>query len=92
MHPICRRGPRLTLRQLTVEDVDAVHTIYGSPEATAHLSFEPRSLDQVGAIVTRSIASAAAEPRDEYAVAVIESASGALVGFARLAANATPPR
>ncbi len=37
MHPICRRGPRLTLRELTVDDVDAVHAIYGSPEATAHL-------------------------------------------------------
>ncbi|MEV5481549.1 MULTISPECIES: GNAT family N-acetyltransferase [Streptomyces] len=85
MYPISRRGPRLELRELTVDDVDAVHAIYGSAEATEHLSFEPRSRDQVGLIVARSIAAATATPRDEYALAVIERDTAGLIGFARLA-------
>ncbi|WP_367038857.1 hypothetical protein [Streptomyces sp. Je 1-332] len=49
--------------------MDAVHAIYGSAEATEHLSFEPRSRDQVGQIVSRSIAAASKSPRDEHALA-----------------------
>ncbi|MEV8020035.1 GNAT family N-acetyltransferase [Streptomyces sp. NPDC086554] len=85
MYPISRRSPRLELRELTVDDVDAVHSIYGSAEATEHLSFEPRSRDQVEQIVARSIAAAGKSPRDEYALAVVERDNARLIGFARLA-------
>ena len=68
-----------------MEDVDEVLAVYGSPEATEHLSFEPRTRDQVAQIVARSIASAAEEPRTEYALAVIERDTGRLVGFGRIA-------
>ncbi|MFE6164127.1 GNAT family N-acetyltransferase [Streptomyces sp. NPDC056486] len=85
MYPISRRSPRLELRELTVDDVDAVHAIYGSTEATEHLSFEPRSRDQVEQIVARSVAAASKSPRDEYALAVIERYTAGLIGFARLA-------
>ncbi|MFC5804524.1 GNAT family N-acetyltransferase [Streptomyces formicae] len=85
MYPVSRRSPRVELRELTVDDVDAVHAIYGSAEATEHLSFEPRSREQVGLIVVRSIAAASKTPRDEYALAVIERDTAELIGFARLA-------
>ncbi|MET8270733.1 GNAT family protein [Streptomyces sp. NPDC005096] len=85
MYPIKRSSPRLDLRELALEDVDAVLAIYGSLEATEHLSFEPRTRDQVGEIVVRSIASATAEPRSEYALAVVERDTNALIGFGRLA-------
>ncbi|GAA3304746.1 GNAT family N-acetyltransferase [Streptomyces cinereospinus] len=85
MHPINRSSTRLALRELNIEDVNAVFAIYGSPEATEHLSFEPRSRDQVGQIVARSIASASETPRTEYALAVIERETAELIGFGRLA-------
>ncbi|WP_028811100.1 GNAT family N-acetyltransferase [Streptomyces flavidovirens] len=85
MYPVARHRSRLALRELTLEDVDAVHAIYGSSEATEHLSFEPRTRDQVAGIVARSIASATATPREEYALAVTEGEGGPLVGYARLA-------
>lgn len=85
MYPVTRSGPRIGLRELTMEDVDEVLAVYGSPEATEHLSFEPRTRDQVAQIVARSIASAAEEPRTEYALAVIERDTGRLVGFGRIA-------
>ncbi len=83
MYPVTRRGQRLELRELTPGDVDAVHAIYGSEAATEHLSFEPRTHDEVRGIVERSIASASTTPRTEYALAAC--AEGELVGFVRLA-------
>ncbi|MFF0740485.1 GNAT family N-acetyltransferase [Streptomyces sp. NPDC004111] len=85
MYPVSRRSQRLELRELAVDDVDAVHAIYGSEVATEHLSFTPRTRDQVHDIVTRSIASATMQPRTEYALAVVERGAGELVGFGRLA-------
>ncbi|MEU7564215.1 GNAT family N-acetyltransferase [Streptomyces eurythermus] len=85
MYPINRSSTRLALRELSVEDVNAVLAIYGSPRATEHLSFEPRSREQVGQIIARSIAGATERPRREFSLAVIERKSSALVGFGRLA-------
>ncbi|GAA3853749.1 GNAT family N-acetyltransferase [Streptomyces sedi] len=84
MYPIDLSTDRLSLRELTTDDVDAVHALYGNAEATRHLSFEPRTRDQVGGIVARSMVSAVAQPRDEYALAVC-AADGKLIGYARLA-------
>jgi hypothetical protein len=64
-----------------------VLAIYGSAEATEHLSFEPRTREQVAQIVARSIASATATPRTEYALAVIERNMNELIGFGRLATD-----
>ncbi|MFC9602361.1 GNAT family N-acetyltransferase [Streptomyces niveus] len=87
MYPVSRHLERLELREFTTDDADAVFAIYGSREATEHLSFEPRSRDEVGQILERSIASATAEPRTEYALAVVERDGGELIGFARLATD-----
>lgn len=85
MHQVHRLSDRLLLRELTPGDVDAVHAIYGDPKATEHLSFDPRTRDQVEQIVARSIEAARADERHEYALAVVEQGSGDLVGFGRLA-------
>lgn len=87
MYPVSRSGPRLVLRELADEDVDAVLAIYGSPEATEHLSFEPRTREQVEQIVSRSIASATVTSRTEYALAVVERDTAELIGFGRLATD-----
>lgn len=86
-------GLRLGLREFTEKDVDAVFAVYGDPDATRHLSFEPRSREQVEAIVARSIASATDEPRTEYSLAVTRADDPAdLVGFARLALDPHQPQ
>ncbi|GGT05016.1 GNAT family N-acetyltransferase [Streptomyces cinerochromogenes] len=85
MYPISRSSARLNLRELEIEDVDAVFAIYGSPEATEHLSFEARTREQVRQIVARSIAAVSETPRTEYALAVTERDSDELIGFGRLA-------
>ncbi|MGV9878435.1 GNAT family N-acetyltransferase [Streptomyces sp. NPDC003006] len=92
MYPVEHTSARLLLREIGIDDVDAVHAIYGSAEATQHLSFEPRTRDQVGQIIARSMVSATAEPRDEYCLAIDERNSGGLIGYARLALDPHQPK
>jgi [ribosomal protein S5]-alanine N-acetyltransferase len=72
------------LRELTDADVTALHKVYGDEEATRHLSFEPRTVEQVEGIIKAAMASATADPRTEYMLAVAGK-DGELIGSARLA-------
>ncbi|MFI6287097.1 GNAT family N-acetyltransferase [Streptomyces sp. NPDC051018] len=85
MHPVSRTSERLALREIRTEDIADVLAIYGSPLATEHLSFTPRTAEQVTTIVEGSIASATAEPRTEYGLAVTTRDADRLIGYARLA-------
>ncbi|MFC7714636.1 GNAT family N-acetyltransferase [Nonomuraea recticatena] len=53
-------GERLGLREVTVDDVDALHAVYGDPAATHHLPFDPRTREEVAEIVAEAITAAAA--------------------------------
>ncbi|MDX3387885.1 GNAT family protein [Streptomyces niveiscabiei] len=90
MYPVLRRGERLELRELQPTDTDAVFAIYGSELATAHLTFEPRTLDDVRDIVARARTAARTEPRTEYVLAVTDRTT--LIGVGRLADDPHQPR
>ncbi|MYT68220.1 MULTISPECIES: GNAT family protein [unclassified Streptomyces] len=92
MYPVDRAGQRLRLRELHPDDVDAVFAVYGSAEATQHMSFEPRSREQVGQIIDRATQSATTDPRTEYALAVTTQDDGDVIGFARLALDPHQPQ
>ncbi|MEV6523945.1 GNAT family protein [Longispora sp. NPDC051575] len=85
MYPVSLAGPRLCLREFSVQDVAGIHAIYGDAEATRHLSFEPRSAEEVENLIARVIALAGEEPRAEYSLAAVSCDDDAVVGFARLA-------
>ncbi|MFF7076027.1 GNAT family N-acetyltransferase [Streptomyces lavendulae] len=85
MTPVHLAGPRLALREVEPEDAADLLAIYGDPDATRHLSFEPRTPEQVQAIVDRSIASAKDTPRTEYCLAITPLGEDRLIGYARLA-------
>ncbi|MER5292749.1 GNAT family protein [Streptomyces pharetrae] len=91
MHPVHRRSRRLELRELQAADVDALFAVYGSEKATEHMSFEPRTRDEVEQFVTRSVAASQADPRTEYTLAVVERDSGHLIGSGRLALDPHQP-
>ncbi|MDQ0693812.1 GNAT family N-acetyltransferase [Streptomyces sp. W4I9-2] len=92
MYPISRHSQRLHLRELRPDDAEGVFAIYGDARATEHMSFDPRTREDVEAIVARSIASAAADPRQEYALAVAGTGDGRLIGFGRLDLDPHQPR
>ncbi|RKS68123.1 RimJ/RimL family protein N-acetyltransferase [Actinomadura pelletieri DSM 43383] len=91
MYPVSVTGNGGALREFRVEDVDAVLAVYGDPVVVEHLSFEPRSRDQVAATLSHVIDAARKEPRVEYSLAVVESAVDEVIGFARLAVDAQHP-
>ena len=62
------------------------------PRDDEALSFEPRTRAQVGQIVARSVASASASPRSEYALAIVQRRSGDLIGVGRIATDPHQPR
>jgi RimJ/RimL family protein N-acetyltransferase len=85
MYPVTLDGSTTGLREFTDNDTAALLDVYGSTEATRHLSFEPRTLEQVGAIVASAITSAAEDPRQVYMLAIQDPKDGQLIGAARLA-------
>jgi ribosomal-protein-alanine N-acetyltransferase len=85
MNPISIDGPRLSLRELRDADTDALIAVYGSEQATEHLSFEPRTREQVERIVADTIRQASLEPRVVYGLAITLCGSDDLIGYARLA-------
>ncbi|MFD7895499.1 GNAT family N-acetyltransferase [Streptomyces sp. NPDC059743] len=91
MHPISRHSERLEVRELQTADADDVFAVYGDERATEHLSFDPRTRDEVAQIIARSMASATTDPRQEFALAVTERETGRLIGLSRLALDPHQP-
>ena len=85
MHPVKIEGSGISLREFTKHDVKALFDVYGNPEATKHLSFEPRTIEQVMDIVESAITSAADDPRQVYMLAIEDDEGRQLIGAARLA-------
>ncbi|WP_436776889.1 GNAT family N-acetyltransferase [Yinghuangia sp. YIM S09857] len=86
MNGIDVHGMRLRLRELAPGDEPGVLAIYGDREATRHLSFEPRSAEEVAGVVAGAVRSAGAEPRVEYVLAAVpHDAPEDIVGITRLA-------
>ncbi|MGW7587593.1 GNAT family N-acetyltransferase [Streptomyces rubiginosohelvolus] len=69
------------------DNIEGMFAIYGDPRATEHMSFDPRTRNEVEGIVARSIAAAAADLRQEYALAV---GGGRVIGFGHLALAPSP--
>lgn len=84
-YPVSVPGPRLHLREFTTEDAPGLHAIYSDPVTTEHLSFEPRTRDQIDALLTRILELAAAQPRVDYTLAIWLNSTGELLGTGRLA-------
>ncbi|GAA4241910.1 GNAT family protein [Actinomadura meridiana] len=89
MYPVFITGEGVSLREFTPDDVDAVFAVYGDPLVVEHLSFDPRTREQVTATLTSVIEAARQSPRREYSLAVV--VGGEVIGFARLAVDAQHP-
>lgn len=85
MYPVRLTAQTLMLREFSEDDVSALYKVYGDAEATRHLSFEAKDMEQVSAVVRAAMSGAAADPRTGYMLAVADAQSGELVGAARLA-------
>jgi RimJ/RimL family protein N-acetyltransferase len=71
---------RLILREFNEDDWQDLHAIESDPEVARYQSFEPRTPAEAMAYVKQTMATARKEPRRTYDLAVVERASGSLVG------------
>ncbi|MGA5759465.1 GNAT family N-acetyltransferase [Nonomuraea bangladeshensis] len=90
MYPVTISSPRLGLREFTPDDVDAMLAIYGDPRVVEHMSFEPRTREQVETTIAGVAAAAQAKPRTDYSLAAVLP-GGELVAFARIAVDVGHP-
>ncbi|MFD8752568.1 GNAT family N-acetyltransferase [Kitasatospora sp. NPDC059577] len=72
MVPVRLVGPRLAIREYhhTDGDVDALHALFGDPEVTRHLPFEPCDRESCADQIELYLEQAMAEERDTYRLAV----------------------
>ncbi|MFF8770204.1 GNAT family N-acetyltransferase [Kitasatospora sp. NPDC015120] len=76
MVPVRLTGRRLAVREFhqTPEDVDALHAVFGDPEATRYLPFAPRDHETCADQVAQYLEEAEREPREVYRLAVVRLA------------------
>ena len=80
---------RVRLRDFAADDVDEVLKIVGDERVTQWLSFAVKDRAGAESMVLAAISSAAARPRTEYYLAVLDRRTDRLIGFIRLALNGT---
>jgi RimJ/RimL family protein N-acetyltransferase/catechol 2,3-dioxygenase-like lactoylglutathione lyase family enzyme len=71
---------RLILRDLVLSDFDAVHEYASDPLVTRFTSFGPNTAEETRGFLSRSIHAASVSPRQIHTFAVIEQATGHLIG------------
>ena len=75
---LCTR--RLKFRDFAPGDFEAVHAYASDPRVTQFTSFGPNSEDDTHEFLRRVALAAAANPRHDYTLAIVESASGRVIG------------
>jgi [ribosomal protein S5]-alanine N-acetyltransferase len=74
------RTARLSLREFVATDFAAVHAYSSDPRVTRYLFFGPRDEDSTAEYLEELLASQREQPRTRFELAVVEIASGKLIG------------
>jgi ribosomal-protein-alanine N-acetyltransferase len=78
------KGRAIELREYQIEDAEAVVAWTSDPEVVRHLTWDVGDYTSAMGFVERTIAQAREQPRSIYEFAMIERASGMVVGSAGL--------
>ena len=73
-------GPRVTLRNITPDDLDAIHAFCSDPEVTQWSTWGPNTRAQTQEFVNQAVAEATRPDRSAFTLAVV--VAGQLVGTA----------
>lgn len=97
MYPVTVDSPRVTLRELAEDDLDATLEIVGDPEVTRSLTYAARTREQQERALAAQLARSRARPRADYYLAAVErhatvegTDAAALVGLVRLTFEQPP--
>lgn len=83
---------RIKLREFNPGDTPSVHAYASDEQVTRYLIWGPNRWHDSTQFVSRAIATAAATPRVNYELAIVENASGLVIGGARLRLMASDPK
>ncbi|MFF2039400.1 GNAT family N-acetyltransferase [Kitasatospora sp. NPDC058170] len=77
MVPVRLTGPRLAIREFhhTPGDTDALHAVFGDPETTRYLPFEPRDRESCADQIAQYLEEALKDERTVYRLAVTPAAA-----------------
>jgi RimJ/RimL family protein N-acetyltransferase len=78
------QGERITLRDFVPADEGPLHAFASDPEVTRFTTWGPNTPTETRAFLRGALAEAASERRNRYALAVVDSSSGLLLGSAEL--------
>ena len=92
MYPVLVEGATVTLREFASADAPAVWRWVGDAEAVRYVPLGP--LDEAGTVdyVEQLIAEAHRDPRDGYTLAMVEAATGDVVGSVALGVDSRAHR
>ena len=90
--PVRLNTEHLTIREFSRGDLEAFHAISADPEVARYLSFGPTSHEESRALIDLAIDSQRADPRSQYALALVEQTTSELLGSCGLALSAEQPR
>lgn len=80
--------PRLLIREFTIDDVNAYHSIFTDPEVTKYISWGPyTSVDQTKNFIVRVVEDQKKIPRKSYEFAIVSQSTGELIGYTILQVN-----
>jgi RimJ/RimL family protein N-acetyltransferase len=74
------RTPRLSLREFTAQDFEAILAYSSDPKVTRYLFFGPRDADSTQEYLQELLASQRETPRTRFELAVEQNAGGRLIG------------
>ena len=74
---------RITLREFNPGDTPSVHAYASDQQVTRYLIWGPNRWHVSTQFISRAIATAAATPRVNYELAIVENASGLVIGGGR---------
>ncbi len=78
------RGKRIMLRDFAPDDWSAVHAYTSCPEVYRFQPWGPNTPDETRAYVEGAIAQAQQQPRSDYSLAIVLSATGEVIGAGSL--------
>lgn len=85
-------GPRLVLRDFTLDDWPSVYAYASRPEASRFQAWEPNSPGDSQAYVAGAVAAAGDDPRTLFRLAVVLSAQATVIGAGDLKIGSRPFR
>jgi [ribosomal protein S5]-alanine N-acetyltransferase len=84
MYPLRLDGSRLSLREVTCEDLDATMAIVGDSDVMAHVGFDPIDRDTQAQLLAAEVERARRRPRSDYYLVVLDPDADTVVGLMTL--------